>query len=188
MKHLSLLLSLMCLAVVSSFATDDPSITTGYPQTGDMPATIAKRHAYSAAALANGIGATNNVKLTSLDVTNRVKIRGVTTTPFTSLTCTNGTNYAAGFTTITNNSALKVTGPTGAFVIAGFPAGQDGDRILLVNLVAQNLTFAHENGDETAANRITTMTGSDVSTTAAGCGQFIYSTNAARWLLYGVQQ
>lgn len=105
-----------CIAVLA-YATDDPTITTGIPQTGDTPDKIEKRQAYSLAMTANNLPATTTPNLAALTVTNRTKLKGAFNVPFTSVTCTNGTNYASAFAAVTNNVALKVTGPTGAFVI-----------------------------------------------------------------------
>jgi hypothetical protein len=58
----------------------------------------------------------------------------------------------------------------------------DGQRLTLVNLTGANLTVAHENAGATAANRITTMTGADIATTANGAAEFIYDTSSSRWI------
>lgn len=82
---------------------------------------------------------------------------------------------------------LYVSGPTGAFSITGFvaPAATNNDGMLLYvyNSTSQNMTIAHESASSTAANRIKTMTGADVTTTGAGFFTLIYSTTDSRWLL-----
>jgi hypothetical protein len=95
------------------------------------------------------------------------------------LTLTNGAN-----TDIATPSAtiLRVAGPTGAFAVNGFTGGVDGRVLIVVNLVAQNLTFTHQ-ATSAAANQITTLTGSDVATTAAGAGLLVYDGTTSKWVL-----
>jgi hypothetical protein len=78
-------------------------------------------------------------------------------------------------------SFIKLTGST-ITSLQGIQLGVDGQRLTLVNLTGQNLTIAHENAGATAANRITTMTGADVTTTANGAAEFIYDTGSSRWI------
>ena len=64
----------------------------------------------------------------------------------------------------------------------------DGRMITVWNTTAQNMTIAHESGTEaTAAARITTMTGADVTSTGACAATFYYDGTAARWILVGFQ-
>jgi hypothetical protein len=78
-------------------------------------------------------------------------------------------------------SFVKLTGST-ITSLQGIAAGVDGQRLTLVNLTGANLTVAHENAGATAANRITTMTGADIATTANGAAEFIYDTSSSRWI------
>ena len=78
-------------------------------------------------------------------------------------------------------SFVKLTGST-ITALQGITAGVDGQRLTLVNLTGANLTVAHENAGATAANRITTMTGADIVTTANGAAEFIYDTGSSRWI------
>ena len=82
-----------------------------------------------------------------------------------------------------DGSTFLVTGPGGAFNLEGMTGGVDGRRIVVYNPVAQNMTVENEEATSTAAYRITTNTGADVVTTAAGCFTFIYDGGTSRWLL-----
>lgn len=81
------------------------------------------------------------------------------------------------------NSFVKLTGVT-ATSLQGIDASVpvNGQRLTVVNLTGANLTVQHENAGATAANRITTMTGADVATTANGAADFIYDTGSSRWI------
>lgn len=76
---------------------------------------------------------------------------------------------------------VKLTGAT-ATALQGITAGIDGQRLTVVNLTGANLTVQNENAGATAANRITTMTGADVATTANGAAEFVYDTGSSRWI------
>lgn len=80
------------------------------------------------------------------------------------------------------NSFVKLTGST-ATTIQGVTAGVDGQIITIVNLTGQTMTISNENGSATAANRITTMTGSDIATTGNGSVSLSYDTGSSRWLV-----
>lgn len=111
---------------------------------------------------------------------------------------TNGVNYANGSIMQTVSSLatgsnagvptegydfIKLTaGPGGAFSLDGMAGG--GIRSLwLYNATGQNMTVKNESGtDPVATNRIVTMTGADVATTANGSAYFKYDTTAQRWI------
>jgi len=80
-------------------------------------------------------------------------------------------------------SVAYITGPTAAFTISGITGGTDGQILIIINNVAQNLTLENENGGSTAANRILTGTGGDVATTAQGACILCYSGTSSRWHL-----
>lgn len=85
---------------------------------------------------------------------------------------------------ITNTFTRISAGPTLAFSIAGLAGGADGRTVILYNSTGQNMTISHESGTEaTAANRIITMTGSDVATTGNGSAILVYDSSASRWIL-----
>lgn len=82
------------------------------------------------------------------------------------------------------NSFVKLTGST-ATDLQGIAAGVDGQRLVVANLTGQTLTIRNDSGSAASGNKITTMTGSDVTTTGNGCVEFMYDTDAspAVWLL-----
>lgn len=78
---------------------------------------------------------------------------------------------------------FKVSGPTAVFSINGFVAGTDGQEIEVLNLTAFAMTINHENAGSTAANRVTTLTGSPVATVGSGFARLRYDTSISRWIL-----
>jgi hypothetical protein len=79
---------------------------------------------------------------------------------------------------------LRLTGPSGAFSISGFQDGYEGKRLVLHNDSGQTLTLTN-NATSTAANRLLTLTGADVTIASPGLAKFIYSVDELRWLLEG---
>ena len=82
---------------------------------------------------------------------------------------------------------VHITGPTGVFTITGIAGGVDGRRLYLYNAVAQDMTIANENASSTAANRITTLTGADVTLTGVSVTHFVYDGTDSRWIMTGSQ-
>ena len=76
-------------------------------------------------------------------------------------------------------------GPTGAFAICGIAGGADGRELILYNATGQNMTIANDSGVEpTAANRIYTNTGADLTaTTGNGMVRLIYDSEDSRWIV-----
>mgnify|MGYP001293252494 CR=1 FL=1 len=91
----------------------------------------------------------------------------------------------ASAATITNLSCSKslvnLTGTT-ATTLNSIVAGKPGQHLWLLNLTTDVLTIKHELGGETAANKITTLTGSDVVTTGNGAAHFIYDGTTSKWI------
>lgn len=79
------------------------------------------------------------------------------------------------------NGFVRLTGST-ATDLQGITAGIDGQVLRLFNNSGQTLTIRNESGSATAANRITTMTGADITTTGNGFAEFIYDTGTSRWI------
>lgn len=194
-NKLVLLLSLIALAAPALATTNDPSITTGWPQYGDSDRQIQARLAYSWASYIDNLWATNaNVYANTMDITNATTLRGAVTqagplynTP-ASLTLVNST----GNTNVAANAkrVYKTTGPTAHFTISGIAAGTNGQMVTIYNLSAYNMTFANADStyESNAVNRITTLTGSDVSTTGAGAGSLIYDGGTSNWVLLTITQ
>lgn len=102
----------------------------------------------------------------------------------THTTLANGANSGAVFT----NSFNRITGPTGAFSIAGIAGGRNGRVLILYNTTSQTMTISNDSGTEaTAANRIYTLTGADVATTGTGAVTLIYDTTAQRWIVTAIR-
>lgn len=114
-----------------------------------------------------------------------VSLAGTPVNAFVTLTLANGANNDV---TLPSGVNFRVSGPTGAFSLSGLTGGVDGREIRIHNPIAQNLTLTNDNGSSsTAANRIYTMTGSDVATTGIGVASFVYSGTDSRWILTGMQ-
>ena len=79
----------------------------------------------------------------------------------------------------------RAGGPTGAYSVGGFTNGIDGKVLVFINIVGQTLTIVNEDGSSTAANRIATLTGGNVTLRAGAqsSATFIYSGSDSRWLL-----
>jgi hypothetical protein len=98
----------------------------------------------------------------------------------TSLANGNNAGIAIG-----DNVFVEVSGPSGPFSVNGIAGGRNGKLLFLVNRTGQTMTLANQSGVEpTAANRIDTLLGGDLTNGNAGL-IFIYSSSAARWLLLG---
>lgn len=81
----------------------------------------------------------------------------------------------------------RISGPTGAFSISGFLAPAGGARELIIhNSTAQDMTLTND-ATSTAANRILTLTGADVTLTGVSAARFVYSPTDSRWILVGTQ-
>ncbi len=100
------------------------------------------------------------------------------------ITLVNGDNdnVAIGYTTY-----VRIGGPSAAFTIRGIAGGERGRLVFLRNTVAFNMTLANENAGSTAANRIITQTGADVTLTGISSAVFLYDVTASRWILVATQ-
>lgn len=83
---------------------------------------------------------------------------------------------------------LKVTaGPSAAFTVNGIAGGAAGRVLAVQNATGQTMTWANDSGiDPTAANRILTFAGGDVTTSGNSLTFLIYDSASARWLLLGL--
>lgn len=77
---------------------------------------------------------------------------------------------------------LRITGPSGAFSVSGFDGGYEGKRIILFNPTAQSMTLTND-ATSTAANRILTLSGADLTLAGQSLAAFIYSVDSLRWIL-----
>lgn len=99
------------------------------------------------------------------------------------LTLANGANSNIVLPT---NSWVRITGPSGAFSVSGFAGPFDGRLLVLFNSTTQDMTITND-ATSTAANRILTLTGADVTLTGVSCATFRYSTADLRWILQSTQ-
>jgi|CXWL01.1.fsa_nt_gi hypothetical protein len=105
----------------------------------------------------------------------------ISATPSGALTLANGANADV---VIGTNQKHRITGPSGAFSVSGFVApSNDGYVLFVYNPTAQTMTLTND-ATSTAANRILTMTGSDVALTGPSMVMLIYDTTDARWLYH----
>lgn len=119
-----------------------------------------------------GIGTSPN---TSLDVNGDVSFR------FSNITLTNGINtaIAAG-----GSSALRITGPTGAFEIHGIAGGENGKVIELYNASGHTMRMFNQSATEsTAANRIITGTGHSFEIRNMCGATLVYNPTDSRWVM-----
>lgn len=102
----------------------------------------------------------------------------------------NGTNNNVN---AQGRSYLKISGPTLSYTITGFSGGVDGQRLVVQNGVAQNLTFNHADAGSLAANRLYlfgggTLTLTGTGTGAGGSAEFIYDAGSSTWVLLTARQ
>lgn len=122
---------------------------------------------------------------TQLSLANSI-LAGNTYIPTGTVALVNGANADVA---LGSGTFFRITGPTGVFSISGFTSGSVngiGRLIILYNTVAFDLTLTNE-ATSTAANRITTLTGSDVTLTGICAVKLLYDTTASRWILLGTQ-
>jgi hypothetical protein len=103
--------------------------------------------------------------------------------PSGTLTLANGANNDVALTAGTR--VYTVTGPTAAYSITGFASGTDGAVLYIYNSYGgKNFTLAHESASSTAANRIITNTGADLTSTGANAYVLTYIAGTLnRWVL-----
>ena len=111
---------------------------------------------------------------TKADVDGDIALRAGT------FTAINGSNNNIN---IGGASFIKITGPTAAFTITGISGGVNGKVVILYNATTYNMTIANENTGSTATNRITTLSGSSITTTGVGTITLIYDSTASRWIV-----
>ncbi len=99
----------------------------------------------------------------------------------TNITLANGGNNNVS---IGEDSFQKIEGPSAVFSITGITGGREGRLLILLNSVAFAMTLTNESGSSTAANRILTLTGGDVTLRAGtSAAVLLYDDEASRWIL-----
>jgi hypothetical protein len=123
----------------------------------------------SSTAAKSGFGTvTPNV---TLDINGGVASRQTTKSEITA----NQNDYAIGSGTafrMSSDASRNVTGLTG---------GSDGKLLIIRNVGAQNIVFTNEDAASTAANRITTSTGANITLAPNGTLTLMYDATSSRW-------
>ena len=81
-----------------------------------------------------------------------------------------------------NTSFLRLTAATG---LTGLANGEDGKCLTLTNANSADLLIGNESASSTAANRIITGTGGDITLSAGGSLELKYDATASRWRVLG---
>lgn len=100
------------------------------------------------------------------------------------ITLANGANnnIAPGYATY-----VRISGPTAAFSTTGFANGERGRLLLVRNTAAFDWTISNESASSSAANRIITNAGADVTLTGVSAAVFLYDATSERWILFATQ-
>lgn len=72
--------------------------------------------------------------------------------------------------------------------ITGLANGADGRMVYLVNVGANNIVLQNQNAGSSAANRIITGTGADVTLAPDNAATLIYDAASQRWRVLSAQQ
>jgi hypothetical protein len=81
-------------------------------------------------------------------------------------------------------SYCRIVGPTAVFSIGGFTAGTDGEILIVCNTVNFAMTIVIGDASSSAANRINTLTGANVTLRAGtSMATFIYDGAVSNWNL-----
>ncbi len=81
-------------------------------------------------------------------------------------------------------SLIRLTGAS-AQTITGIAGGRDGKILTMMNAASQDATLANNSGSSSAANRIVTGTGSDMTLAAGSSVTLIYDSGASLWRIIG---
>jgi hypothetical protein len=87
----------------------------------------------------------------------------------------NQNDYAIGSGTafrLNTDASRNITGMTG---------GVDGKILIILNVGSFNIVFTNEDANSTAANRITSSTGGNITVVPNGCVVFQYDSTSTRW-------
>ena len=82
------------------------------------------------------------------------------------------------------NSLVRFTGAS-TQTLTGLANGSDGRILTIINAAAQALAINNEDVGSTAANRILTGTGGNISVAAGSSTTLIYDSGASRWRVIG---
>jgi hypothetical protein len=118
-------------------------------------------------------------------ITSGLDVNGPVVMRHGSVTLANGLNSDV---TTPAFSFVRFSGPTGAYSLGGLTGGVDGRIAYLYFTASQTATIVNEDVSSTAANRIKTLTGADVTlrTTLPAFVTLIYDTVTSRWVVVSV--
>ncbi len=131
--------------------------------------------------------ASSNAVLTVDTLNGGVTINGVLTSTG-AVAFNKGTNFST--TGTTNNAAISTTSLirlTGASTqtLTGIVAGTDGQILTIMNAASQSAILKNSNTGSTAANRILTGTGSDLTLPTNASITLVYDNSSNRWRVVG---
>jgi hypothetical protein len=135
---------------------------------------------------APSVVATNTVNTGTLTVNTNASIAGVTTVAEQRWPVYANSGLAAGANAavaLGGKSYVRLSGPTGAFSIAGVAGGADGRMVILENVAAYDMTILNESGlESTAGNRVLTgAVGGDIAIASGACVSLVYNAGSSRW-------
>jgi hypothetical protein len=84
-------------------------------------------------------------------------------------------------------SNANIDADAGGTAIGGILYGHDGRIVILYSTGTGDLTISNEEATAVAANRIHTMTGSDIITSGEAAITLIYNAGISRWIVLSVQ-
>lgn len=164
-------------AVVGDLHTNSTALGKGSTTTArDQVMLGASDHTVTIPGALSAAYQTNSTLAGTNNITGDVAFNMVTITSIA-----NGNNVAVPGT----NQYVYLSGsPSAAFTICGLTGGRNGRDLLIQNGTGQSWTIAYESGvDPTAANRIQTQTGADVSLANNTLAWLRYNSTSARWWL-----
>lgn len=177
------------------FSTDDLSTPGNYsPSPANLLNVNSANFIYGQLQAANNWTLSNNFALASGTFTNAANWNPTVNGTATFQSDARFTRYDLTTLASGNNAAIPIgstniyvripSGPTAAFTINGIASGANGRFLILENATGYAMTVANQSGtDPTAANRIATYSGTDISTVGNCVAMFVYDSSASRWKL-----
>jgi fibronectin-binding autotransporter adhesin len=125
----------------------------------------------------NSLVTTTNLQTGSLTVTNVGNVAFQKGSDYSTTGSTNNVDFGTG-------ALFRLTGAS-AQTITGIAGGVDGRMITLVNAASQSATIANNSGSSSAANRIITGTGTNMTLAAGASINLVYDSGASFWRVVG---
>jgi hypothetical protein len=96
---------------------------------------------------------------------------------------------------VRGNTFVRITGPTHQFKVTGLAGGVDGRIVTLFNATptltthtGMSMVIVNNSASSTAANRILTLNGADIVSTANASVSMIYSTAESKWIVFAMSK